>query len=183
MLIFSSFVTCMRCGRDVSPLIGATATSTNEAFFGNGRKCHPTRIVHRKNGRFSITDYVFFMWSRLKSYDPISLKPHAGGPQMTASYMSINRVDVQQAVKEVARFMAEPNEGAWIMLKRLVRYFMGHGRLVQVISEQRYVKAPAWILTGTPPDACLPEHDVCSSLQWRQSDQSRELDARRAKFE
>ena len=39
---------------------------------------------------------------------------------MRASYMSINRVDVQQAVKEVARFMAEPNEGAWIMLKRLV---------------------------------------------------------------
>ena len=29
-----------------------------------------------------------------------------------------------------------------IMLKRLVRYLVGHGRLVQVISEQRYVKAP-----------------------------------------
>ena len=38
--------------------------------------------------------------------------------------------------------MAEPNEGAWIMLMRLVRYFVGHGRLVQVISEQRNVKAP-----------------------------------------
>ena len=61
---------------------------------------------------------------------------------MRASYMSINRVDVQQVVKEVARFMAEPNEGAWIMLKRLVRYLVCHGRLVQVISEQRYVKAP-----------------------------------------
>ena len=61
---------------------------------------------------------------------------------MRASYMSINRVDVQQVVKEVARFMAEPNEGAWIVLKRLVRYLVGHGRLVQVISEQRYVKAP-----------------------------------------
>ena len=58
---------------------------------------------------------------------------------MGASYMSINRVDVQQAVKEVARFMTEPNEGAWIMLKRLVRYLVGRGRLVQVISEQRYV--------------------------------------------
>ena len=55
---------------------------------------------------------------------------------MRASYMSINRVDVQQAVNEVARFMAEPNEGAWIMLKHLVRYLVGHGRLVQVISEQ-----------------------------------------------
>ena len=41
---------------------------------------------------------------------------------MRASCMLINRVDVQQAVKEVSRFMAEPNEGAWSMLKRLVRY-------------------------------------------------------------
>ena len=56
---------------------------------------------------------------------------------MRASYMSINRVDVQQAVKEVARFMPEPNEGAWITLKRLVRYLVGPSRLVQVISEQR----------------------------------------------
>ena len=40
---------------------------------------------------------------------------------MKASYMSIIRVDVQQAVKEVARFMEEASEGAWIMLKRLVR--------------------------------------------------------------
>ena len=61
---------------------------------------------------------------------------------MRASFVSINRVDVQQAVKEMARFMSEPNEEAWIMLKRLVRYFVGHGRLFQVISEQRYVKAP-----------------------------------------
>ena len=61
---------------------------------------------------------------------------------MRESYMSINRVDVQQAVKEVARIMSEPNEGAWIMLKRLVRYLVGHGRLVQVTPEQRYVKAP-----------------------------------------
>ena len=31
---------------------------------------------------------------------------------MRASYISINLEDVQQAVKEVARFIAEPNEGA-----------------------------------------------------------------------
>ena len=49
MLLFSSYVTCMRYGGDVCPLIGATATSTNEAFFSrNGRDCHPTRIVHKK---------------------------------------------------------------------------------------------------------------------------------------
>ena len=59
-LIFHFFVTCMRCGLDVCPLIGARATFTNEAFFFcNGRDCHPTRVVHKKNGRFSITDYVF----------------------------------------------------------------------------------------------------------------------------
>ena len=46
---------------------------------------------------------------------------------MRASYMSINRVVMQQAVLEVARFVAEPNEGAWIMLKRLVRYLVGAG--------------------------------------------------------
>ena len=34
---------------------------------------------------------------------------------MRASYMSINRVVVKHAVLEVARFVAEPNEGAWIM--------------------------------------------------------------------
>ena len=59
-----------------------------------------------------------------------------------ASYMSINRVDVQYATKELARFMSEPNEGACNMLERLIRYFVGHGRLVHAISEQRYVKAP-----------------------------------------
>ena len=45
--------------------------------------------------------------------------------------MSISRVDAHQA----------SNEGAWSMLQRLVRYFVDHGRLVQVITEQRYVKA------------------------------------------
>ena len=61
---------------------------------------------------------------------------------MRACCMSINRADIQQAVNKVARFMAEPNEKAWSMLKRLVRHLVDHGRLVQVISEQKYVKAP-----------------------------------------
>ena len=60
---------------------------------------------------------------------------------MRASCMSINRVDVQQATKEIARFMSQPHERAWNMLKRLIRYLVGHGRLVQVISEKRYVKS------------------------------------------
>ena len=60
---------------------------------------------------------------------------------MRARNMSINTVGVQQAVKEVAWSLAEPNEGTWSMLKRLIRHFVDHGRLAQVISEQRYVKA------------------------------------------
>ena len=40
---------------------------------------------------------------------------------MRANYMSISRVAVQQATKETARFMAEPNGGALNMLKRLIR--------------------------------------------------------------
>ena len=78
---------------------------------------------------------------------------------MRVRYTSINRVDVQQAAKEVARSMAEPNVGAWSVLKRLVSYLVDHGRFVQVISEQRYVKAPLrWMR------AYQEEHDVCSSI-------------------
>ena len=83
---------------------------------------------------------------------------------MRASYMSVNRVDVQRAVKEVARFVAEPNEGAWIMLKRLVRYSVGHGRLVRVISEQRYAKAPRVDIDSNHVGCVLEhqeEHEVC----------------------
>ena len=104
---------------------------------------------------------------------------------MRASYMSINRVEVQQAVKEVARFMAEPNEGAWSMLKRLIRYFVEHGRLVQVISEQRYAKAPR-VDTDSDDAGCVltRQSTTCAHLfPWRQPDHSRKLDAGLAKFE
>ena len=81
--------------------------------------------------------------------------------------------------------MAEPSEGAWIMLKRLVRHLVDHGRLVQVISKQRYVKSTTrghrQRLRGMR--AYQEEHDVRSSVPWRQFDQSRELDARHAKLE
>ena len=56
---FSSFATCMRCGLDVCPLIGATATSTNEAMLCNGRDCLLPREVHIKIDRFSVADLVF----------------------------------------------------------------------------------------------------------------------------
>ena len=55
------------------------------------------------------------------------------------------------------------------MLERLVRYLVGHDRLVQVISEKRYVKAPRETPTATTSDACLPR---------RARDQGRELDGK-----
>ena len=66
----------------------------------------------------------------------------------------------------------------------MVRYLVGHGGLMQVISEQRHVKAPR-VDTGSDyaGRAYQVEHDVRSSLPWRQPDQSRELDARHTKFE
>ena len=38
--------------------------------------------------------------------------------------------------------MSEPIEGAWNMFKRLIQHLVGHGRLEQIISERRHVKAP-----------------------------------------
>ena len=79
--------------------------------------------------------------------------------------MYINCVDMQQAVKEVARFMAEPNEGAWSMLKRMVRYFVYHGRVVRVISVQRYVKSPR-VDTDSDYAGCVltRENTTCAFL-------------------
>ena len=76
-----------------------------------------------------------------------------------ANFMSVNRVDVQQAVTEVARFMAEPNEGAWSILKRLVRYLVGHGRLVPGAEAREgttrgHRQRLRWMR------ACQEEHDV-----------------------
>ena len=67
------------------PLFGATATSTNEALPCNGRDCLPPRNLHvKKNDRCSITDLGFSLWSRLQSYDPISLKHLARFSQSSA---------------------------------------------------------------------------------------------------
>ena len=68
---------------------------------------------------------------------------------MRTSCMSINHVGVQQAVKDVARFMKESNERAWIMLKCLVRYFMDHGRFVQVVQSNGAPTAIAYVLTSS----------------------------------
>ena len=70
---------------------------------------------------------------------------------MRARNMSINRVDVQHAVRKVARCMAEPNERE-------------HGACSSVWFDTLYQE----------------EHDVCSSFPWRQLAQSWKVDARYA---
>ena len=74
ILIFSSFVTCMRCGLDVCPLIGATATSTNDVFFAAGETATAHESYTKKRPIFDHR-LCFSMWSRLNCYDSILLKP------------------------------------------------------------------------------------------------------------
>ena len=83
---FSSFVTCMRCGLGVCPLIGATATFTNEALFCNIRDCHPKTSGTQTKRPIFDHRLCFFMWSRLKSCDPISLKLHFGAPHQNPEW-------------------------------------------------------------------------------------------------
>ena len=93
---------------------------------------------------------------------------------MRASYMSINRLDVQQAVKQVARSMTEPNEGARGVLKRLVRY---HVVQVRESAARGHRQRLCWM-------RAYPEgHDVCSSFPWRQHAQSQKLNAGYAQLE
>ena len=87
---------------------------------------------------------------------------------MRASYMSINRVDVQQAVKEVACFMEEPNE-SW------------RARAGELGTEVRQGTTRRHCQRLRRMRAYQEKHDVCSCLPWREPDQDRELDARHAK--
>ena len=47
-----------------------------------------------------------------------------------ANYMGADRADVQYAVKEICRGMANPTKGDWRKLKRLGRYLVGKPRVV-----------------------------------------------------
>ena len=63
---------------------------------------------------------------------------------MRASYMSSNRDDAQQVTEEKARFLSESNEEVCSIPNQtqITPDVVGHGRQMQVISEQRDVKAP-----------------------------------------
>ena len=47
-----------------------------------------------------------------------------------ANYLSQDRSDIQYQVKELCRFMSDPTEAYWLMLKRLARYLIAHPRVI-----------------------------------------------------
>ena len=52
------------------------------------------------------------------------------------NYLALDRSDIQFATKEIARHMAAPTEGNWLLMKRLGRYLKGSPRLVQMFRWQ-----------------------------------------------
>ena len=92
--------------------------------------------------------------------------------------MRASRVDK----KEVARFRTEQSEGTWSKLKRLARYVVGYGRLVQV-TEAREGTTRGHRQRSRWMRANQEEHDVCSSFSRRQLAQSRKLDTGCAQLE
>ena len=59
---------------------------------------------------------------------------------MRCSDLAQDRPDVCYPTKEIARDMAAPDEAAWTALKRIVRYLLGHKRLVWTFVRQRPVR-------------------------------------------
>ena len=55
---------------------------------------------------------------------------------MRLSYLAQDRPDVACATKEIARDMSAPDEAAWTALKRIVRFLLGHRRLVWVFERR-----------------------------------------------
>ena len=56
---------------------------------------------------------------------------------MRAAYLSMDRADLAEATKSLARHMQHPTEYAWGKLKRLGRYLSGHMRVVSKFRPQK----------------------------------------------
>jgi len=65
------------------------------------------------------------------------------------NYLSLDRPDLQYAAKVASRYMAEPKEIDWKILKRVARYLIGAPRAVQTFKWQG---APTLITTYTDSD-------------------------------
>ena len=64
---------------------------------------------------------------------------------MRAAYLSLDRGDLCEAVKTLARSTSVPDEDSWARLKRLGRYLLGKPRVVQEFKPQRmYTKIRAF---------------------------------------
>jgi hypothetical protein len=57
------------------------------------------------------------------------------------NYLSQDRPDIRYACKEASRWMAKPQEGHWVLLKRVARYLKGTPRLLQRFIWQEAVKS------------------------------------------
>ena len=56
---------------------------------------------------------------------------------MRAAYLSLDRCDICEAVKTLARYMSSPTELAWTKLKRLARYILSVPRVIQEFRPQK----------------------------------------------
>ena len=65
------------------------------------------------------------------------------------NYLAQDRPDVQYAVKEICRTMSKPDSESWQEVKRLGRYLVGEGRLVQ---RYEYQDMPPHIEVWTDTD-------------------------------
>jgi len=57
-----------------------------------------------------------------------------------ANYLSQDRSDIRQAVKEISRRMANPRVRDVQMIKRLARYLVGRPRVISIFEKQRFHK-------------------------------------------
>ena len=59
-----------------------------------------------------------------------------------ANYLAVDRMDIQNAVKEMCKNMTQPTVGDWRKLKRLARYLKGKPRTV---SQYKYQERPQFV--------------------------------------
>ena len=57
------------------------------------------------------------------------------------NYLALDRLDIQFATKEASKYVANPTEGNWLLMKRLGRYLKGNPRLVQMFRWQCATRA------------------------------------------
>ena len=72
-----------------------------------------------------------------------------------ANFLSLDRPDVQFAVKELCRDMAAPSTGSWQKLKRLARYLVRYPRLVWDFSGRGAQESSVEVFTDSDWAGCL----------------------------